>query len=447
MLMEYKSYNLTNYKTNKILKNLPQEAKESIEVVGNVLPFKANNYIINELIDWDNYIDDPLFHLCFPQKEMLRENHYNMVKEALHNGSSAEEVFNVCNAIRSELNPHPSGQQCLNVPFFNGNRLNGVQHKYRETVLFFPGSGQTCHAYCSFCFRWPQFVGKKSLRFAGKESHDLIKYLKVHKEVTDILFTGGDPMTMSANVFSKYLNPVLDSLAETNIQTIRIGTKALSFWPYRFVTDKDSEDMLRIFESIVKKGINLAIMAHFNHPRELDTNIVKEAILKIRSTGAQIRTQSPVFKHINNDPLLWAEMWRKQVNLNCIPYYMFMARDTGAKEYFEISISEAHRIFKEAYSSVSGICRTVRGPSMSCTPGKVMVSGISEIHNEKVFVLRFIQARNSDWVAKPFFAKYDENASWINELKPAFSDKFFFEDEMAEIYHSKLTDCEENKFE
>jgi len=126
---------------------------------------------------------------------------------------------------------------------------------------------------------------------------------------------------------------------------------------------------------------------------------------------------------------------------------MFMARDTGAKDYFEIPISKAHDIFREAYSRVSGICRTVRGPSMSCTPGKVMVSGIAEINGEKVFALRFIQGRNPDWVAKPFFAKFDEQASWMSDLKPAFSDKFFFEDDMEEIFHQKYSDCEEDKFE
>jgi hypothetical protein len=124
-----------------------------------------------------------------------------------------------------------------------------------------------------------------------------------------------------------------------------------------------------------------------------------------------------------------------------------MARDTGAKDYFELPIVQAYDIFREAYSKVSGICRTVRGPSMSCTPGKVMISGIAELNGEKVFALRFIQGRNPDWVAMPFFAKYDEEASWMSDLKPAFSDKFFFEDQMEAIYHQKYSDCEEDKFE
>jgi len=69
---------------------------------------------------------------------------------------------------------------------------------------------------------------------------------------------------------------------------------------------------------------------------------------------------------------MWAKMWTKQVELGCIPYYMFVVRDTGAQHYFGISLIKAHEIFKSAYSSISGLARTVRGPSMSATPGKSM---------------------------------------------------------------------------
>ena len=71
---------------------------------------------------------------------------------------------------------------------------------------------------------------------------------------------------------------------------------------------------------------------------------------------------------------------------------------------------------------------------MSATPGKVHVVGKTEIHGEKVFALKFLQSRNPDWVHRMFFAKYDDNASWLNDLTPAFGeDKFFFEDELDSI--------------
>ena len=64
------------------------------------------------------------------------------------------------------------------------------------------------------------------------------------------------------------------------------------------------------------------------------------------------------------------------------------------------------------------------------TPGKVHVIGTANINNEKVIVLRFLQGRNPEWVEVPFFAKYDENAIWLDDLKPAFTENFFFEEGM-----------------
>jgi len=284
-------------------------------------------------------------------------------------------------------------------------------------------------------------------KFAMKETELLIKYLKEHTEVTDLLFTGGDPMIMKNKIFATYIDALLEADIP-NLQTIRIGTKALGYWPYKFITDDDADDTLRTFEKIVNSGKNLAIMAHFNHPVELSTDAVAEAIRRVRATGAQIRTQSPIMRNINAEPGIWADMWRKQVNMNCIPYYMFVARDTGAQHYFKVPLVEAWEIFQNAYQQVSGVCRTVRGPSMSATPGKVQVMGVSEVGGKKIMTLRFLQGRNPDWVGKPFFAEYDEKAIWLDDLKPAFGEKkFFFEDELKQIFESEISNSEVGNFE
>lgn len=445
--MKLQSFALHNYKNIPQINKLSPEQIEAIEVVGNVLPFKTNNYVVNELINWDDLDNDPMFKLTFPQKGMLNNEHYKAMKIVLDHTDNKDEIKNMANIIRGELNPHPAGQIEHNVPEINGEKLMGMQHKYRETVLFFPSQGQTCHAYCTFCFRWPQFVGMDELKFATKEASLLRDYLIENKQVTDILFTGGDPMIMKAKIFATYIEPLLEANIP-NLQTIRIGTKALGYWPYKFTSDEDANEMLNLFESIIKKGINLSFMAHFSHPVELDTPVVKSAIKRLRSIGVQIRTQSPVLKHINDKPEIWTEMWRKQVNLNCIPYYMFIPRDTGAQDYFAITLENAWQIFRKAYQKVSGVCRTVRGPSMSCTPGKVQILGVSEIKGEKVFVLRMLQGRNPDWVAKPFFAKYNQNAIWLDDLKPAFGeDKFFFEEELEYMFNEHVSDNEANNFE
>lgn len=445
--MKLQSYALHNYKNIEQIGKLSAEQIEAIEVVGNVLPFKTNNYVVNELINWDNLENDPMFKLTFPQKEMLNKEHYKAMKIVLDHTNNRDEIKIMANIIRHELNPHPAGQVEHNVPQINGEKLMGMQHKYRETVLFFPSQGQTCHAYCTFCFRWPQFVGMDELKFASKEASLLRDYVQSNTQVTDILFTGGDPMIMKAKIFASYIQPLLDADIP-NLQTIRIGTKALGYWPYKFTTDDDAEEMLELFESIIKKGINLSFMAHFSHPVELETPAVKDAIKRLRSIGVQIRTQSPILKHINDSPEIWAEMWRKQVNLNCIPYYMFIPRDTGAQDYFAITLENAWKTFRNAYQKVSGVCRTVRGPSMSCTPGKVQILGVTEIKGEKIFVLRMLQGRNPDWVARPFFAKYDKNAIWMSDLKPAFcEEKFFFEEELEWMFNEHVNDSETERFE
>lgn len=431
--MNYKSYMLHNYKTLPQIGNLSEHLIEAIDVVGSVLPFKTNNYVVENLIDWKNIPNDPIFILTFPQKEMLRTHHYEIIKQAIKNGASKSEIKVVADKIRRELNPHPAGQLDHNVPQMEGEKIFGMQHKYKETVLFFPGQGQTCHAYCTFCFRWPQFVGMDEFKFASKQTEHLVKYISDHPEVTDVLFTGGDPLIMKTKLLDAYIRPLLESNLK-NLKHIRIGTKALAYWPYRFLTDDDAEDLLKLFSDVKKAGKHLAFMAHFNHPVELTPPVVKDAIDNILNTGAMIRTQSPVMKHINDSPQVWADMLRKQVELGCIPYYMFVARNTGADHYFSIPLFDVWKLFRETYKSVSGICRTVRGPSMSCLPGKMQVLGVTEIKGEKVFTMRFIQGRDPDWVAKPFFAKFEEKAVWYTDLKPAFNEeKFFFQDELDKI--------------
>lgn len=426
-LKKYRAYSLHDFRKIPQMALLTEEQKFVIEVVGHVLPFKVNNYVLDELIDWNNFETDPMYLLTFPQKGMLSQEHFDQVAELIRQGKDKYEMKPTIDQIRLELNPHPAGQKEQNVPEINGIKLTGVQHKYNETMLFFPRKGQTCHAYCTFCFRWPQFVGMNDLKFAMNETNLIVDYIKAHPELTDLIFTGGDPMIMSTEVFATYLNELLEADIP-HLQNIRIGTKSLTFWPYKYTTDPGAKELLELFEKVNKSGKHLTIMAHFNHPVELSTPAVEEAIKNIRATGTQIRTQAPIMRGINDNGDLWAEMWKKQVSLGCIPYYMFIARDTGARDFFAVPLEECYELFRTAYSQVSGIARTVRGPSMSAAPGKVQVLGTQEIFGEKVFVLNFLQGRNPDWVNRPFFAKYDSEALWLDDLKPALGEKdFFFE--------------------
>ncbi|MCG8341756.1 MAG: lysine 2,3-aminomutase [Chlorobiales bacterium] len=431
-MLKYRSYTAENLHTLPQYGTIPEEQLHIVRTVASVYPFRVNSYVTENLIDWSNIPKDPMFRLSFPQAEMLDPEDFARMSDLIKAEAPSEIIRQQAREIQLLQNPNPAGQMELNTPRMNDEILHGIQHKYRESVLFFPSEAQICHAYCTYCFRWPQFSGLDNLKFANNNITLLVDYIKEHPEVTDIIFTGGDPMVMNTSLVKKYIRPLLNIPA---VKTIRIGTKALSWWPYRFTAEQDADELLSFFEEIVSSGKHLAIMAHISHPKEIETPVAIEAIRRIRSTGAVIRSQSPIARHINDDACTWETMWQKQVELGIIPYYMFLERDTGAKHYFEIPLAQAVEIFNTAYRKMSGLGRTVRGPSMSCSPGKVVVEDVMEINGEKVFALKFTQSRNPEWTNRLFFAEYSETASWLDDLTPAFGhNEFFFEQEMEELY-------------
>ena len=189
-------------------------------------------------------------------------------------------------------------------------------------MLFFPAAGQTCHAYCTYCFRWAQFIGDSDLRFAQKDAGSLFTYLDEHPEVTDtlrtthahaprpqshhvqyhslhtllptphtphptplglqvsdILFTGGDPMFMKTRLIKEYFEPFKDPDFLPHIKNLRIGTRALTFWPQRFTSDDDADELHKCLREVKEVGgRHVAVMAHLSHVRELQTEKVRAAI-------------------------------------------------------------------------------------------------------------------------------------------------------------------------
>jgi len=439
------------------------ENVEKCVAIAEVLPFRTNNYVVDDLIDWSNVPNDPMFQLNFPQPTMLSSSKdgsvnilLNEIIELQSKGIKGKRIRERANKIRKSLNPHPAKQQTMNVPSVSAKDTfddlfesptikksevettfeleKGMQHKYRETVLFFPSEAQYCHSYCTYCFRWPQFVGFESWQFASNKLESLLRYLRTNKNVTDLLMTGGDPMVMNSEQLRRYIMAIVDDPELEHVQTIRFGSKSLAYWPHKYVNENDSDAVLQVFKDAVDRGKHVSFMAHFTHPAELKTDVVKEAIRRIRATGVVIRSQAPVVCGINDSVEVWTEMWRQQVRLGIVPYYMFVERDTGAMEHFGMPLEKCLEIYNGAIQNVSGLARTARGPSMSCTPGKVAVQGIETVAGQKVFILKFLQARNPSWQGRVFFAEYDPKAMWISDLKPAFGEsKFFFEEEHDEL--------------
>lgn len=423
--MKYIVYNAKNFRKIEYIKKLDPQDVEDTEIVAKVLPFKTNNYIVDYLIDWKNYKTDPVYILTFPNKDMLRPDHFERVKKGVRDGIPEAELTKIINGIRLELNPHPANQ-ASNVPTLDGQKLAGSQHKYRDIVLFFPSEGQSCHAHCTFCFRWPQFVKDLDLQFSMREIDLLIDYIRRNEHIHEVLFTGGDPLIMSPGTISRYIDKIIEARIP-HLKTIRFGSKSLTFWPFTFLPEFNDEgdDMLGMFRKIVDNGYHLAFMAHFNHPNEMDNGVVQEAIHNIQSTGAMIRTQAPLLRTINDSSAVWSGMWEKQVALNMIPYYMFVERQTGPYDYYSLPLSKVYAIYQGAVKNSASFAKTVTAPVMSASQGKVQVLGTMEspLDGEKYFMLQYVRHRDYNQTFKPFLMKYDETSTWVDQLEPVTVEK------------------------
>jgi KamA family protein len=409
------------------VRQLDPELRRQIEIVAAVLPFKINNYVLNELIDWAAVPDDPIFRLTFPNREMLPAHMYERVAQSLKSGEDLAVYRATIEGLRRELDPYLDDKPARNRPSDDVGPIEGLMHKYPDSVLFFPSQGQTCHAYCAYCYRWGQLVGSWDVKQQVKEIDRVLAYILKHGEISDVLLSGGDPMIMSAETLERYIDPLLGPQA-AHVQTIRFCTKVLAYWPYRFTTDPDAAALLRLFERCVRSGRHISIMAHVSNVRELQTPVVVEAIRRLKGAGVVIRAQGPIIRGVNDSEEAWADMWRECVRLGIVPYYMYVERGTGAGTYFSVTLAKATHIYRNAVARMSGLTQTARGPVMATAMGKVVIDGIARAAGEDVFACRFLRARDPSIVGIPFFARYDESACWFDKLRPAFGQRnFFFE--------------------
>ena len=293
-------------------------------------------------------------------------------------------------------------------------------------MLFFPARGRPATRTARTAFAGRSSSGDPDLKFAERDASTLTRYLRAHPQVSDVLITGGDPLIMRTSMLARYVEPLLAPELES-VRTIRIGTKALAYWPHRCVSDTDADALLALFARVVAAGKQLALMAHYTHPRELSTPTAQAAVRRVAVDrradllpGAahprgQRRRRRPGPRC--GQPSSITAACRTTCSSSATP---------GRSDYFKVPLVRAHEIFREAYRSLPGLARTVRGPVMSATAGKVVVDGIAELAGERVFCLRFLQAREPAWVGRPFFARFDPDATWLTDLVPASGERSFF---------------------
>jgi len=418
------------------------------ELFINVYRFMATKHVLNT-INWSDYENDSVFQLVFPQPGMMRAD----VTSAYLNASTEEEKERIVQDYIKETNPH-DGKQQLNKPTFVNEDgeievVEGSQHKYPQVKLVFDEQTQYCFAFCNYCFRHAQVRGDDDM-FLQKEVSQVHEYLKLHKEVTDVLITGGDAGYLKPERFEAYITPIIEDPELNHIKNIRLGTRVLTFHPELVLTPAYS-GMLKLFKKLYDNGIQPVFMSHFSTPRELLNPSTVAAIRLLKAHGASVRSQSPIMNHISmflgNDGEVdvdrsaqnWIDLGNLLSMLGVGFHSMYIPRPTGEHHYFTQPLAKIEEVFYKIYRELPSISRPSRYITMTSSAGKISLIGTLELDGEKLFALKFNEGRNMEWMDRVYLAHFDEKQNTISNLKPYKADKHFYEDELAEI-EQKLHD-------
>ena len=213
-----------------------------------------------------------------------------------------------------------------------------VIHKYPNRVLFTVTS--FCSSYCRYCTR-SRMVGDKD-SFTKKQWKDGLNYISQHTEIEDVLISGGDPLTLP-NSSIDYLLTNLRSIPHVGI--VRIGTKVPVVLPQRI----DDE-----LVEILKRHSPVYINIHFTHKYEI-TNECKDAITKLRSSGAILGSQTVLLKGINNDAVVLKELFYELLKIGVRPYYLYQMDRIIGGSHFRCGLDEMIDIMKKLISYNTGM--------------------------------------------------------------------------------------------
>ena len=410
------------------------------ELFVEVYRFLATRHTLN-CIDWDNYENDSIYQLVFPQPGMIDDEE---VLQAYQAAGTVVERDEVVEGYLHRTNPH-DGNQHLNKPWFQNAEggvevLDGSQHKYPQCQLVFDKTTQTCFSFCTYCFRHAQVRGGEDM-FIQDDIRQIHDYLRLHTEVTDLLITGGDGGYMPVHRLEQYLQPLFDDPALMHVRTVRLASRSLTFQPEMILSPK-YDRMLELFERCGEHGIQLTWMAHFSTPKEVLNISTVAAIRRLQAHGVMVRSQSPIMNHISlfmdeqgevdvdRSAQNWIDLAHVFANLKIGFHSMYCARPTGEHHYFAAPLAGIEKVFNKVYRSLSSINRPSRHISMTSSAGKISVMGTAQVNGKKAFALKFTEARNMEWLDKVFLAHYDEKQHTVDLLKPLDTPEFFFREEL-----------------
>ena len=346
------------------LAELSAEEREMAEAVGREFAFRANDYYL-QLIDWADPAD-PIRQLVIPRaEELLDWGEIDASKES---------------AVTVE---------------------RGVQHKYSDTALLL--CSPVCSAYCRYCFRKRLFMADNTE--VNSDVSTGLRYIAGHPEISHVLLTGGDPLTLS----TRRIKEILQALREIpHVKTVRIGSKVPAFDPERILGDPELLDTLSEHSTPDQR---IYLMVHFDHPREL-TDLAVHAIDALLRSGVICANQNPILAGVNDDSDTLAALFQKLSRIGCPPYYLFQGRPTQGNAAFAVPIVRGWQILQGALAQCSGLEARARFV-MSHETGKIEILHVGG----DTITLRYHRAMDPAQRGRVMVCKRDDAAGWFDDLQ------------------------------
>jgi len=340
----------------------PSEMETLKDIIKNH-PMRSTQYYL-DLIDWDDP-NDPIRKMAIPT-----------IEETQMHGD-----FDT------------SGEK-------ENTKLQGLQHKYRETALIL--TTNECAMFCRHCFR-KRLVGVAEDEILNKPDK-AIAYIREHNEITNVLLSGGDPLLLPTNFMKDMLQRLSDI---SHLKFVRVGSRTPVVCPDRISKD---EELVRIFKDFTAGGKQLYLTTQFNHPREI-TPASMEAVNALKNNNVIINNQTVLLKTINDDPYVMADLQATLAGIGVTPYYVFQCRPvTRVMDVFQVPLYEACKILDKTTSMLDGLSKRFRF-AMSHKTGKIEILGCED----DLIYFKYHQAKDESLYNKIFSKKLDKDAGWLDD--------------------------------
>jgi lysine 2,3-aminomutase len=258
-----------------------------------------------------------------------------------------------------ELSDPLGDRACMKVP--------RLLHRYRDRALLLVTD--ECAVHCRYCFRRYYAGGGRGV-VSGSELKNACSYLKSHREIHELILSGGDPLTLDdARLFG-----IIDILREARPGLIlRLSTRIPSVLPSRVTRG-------------LARGLALRQplwgVVHINHPQELSAEC-SAALRRLASAGVPLVSQTVLLVGINDSEAVLEELFRALIARRVKPYYLFQADLAEGTGGFRVPLRRGQEIMKALRSRLSTLALPEYALDLPGGGGKVPLTPSCETGEDK----------------------------------------------------------------